>query len=205
MPNDQPYLPRPGIDERMIVAEMLRDQNSQHWEECRRFVKFCVSANASNIPASSHEDIIQEVMYKVAKSLEQFRFECSFKSWINIVVRRCIIDESRKLRKDENVHSPLTNQSNENDGEGESFVISKAKSAEDVFLTEDQIRTGMAALLEYADIHTHPIRNRLIIELVIDEGKTYAEAAKAAGCKEPVVGYVVREAQLYARKMRDKQ
>lgn len=205
MPNDQPYLPRPGIEERTVAAEMMRDQRSEHWEACSNFVKRCVNANAKNIPIDYHEDIAQEVMHKIKRGLPGFRFESTLKGWVNIIIERCIIDERRKLRNEESTHIPLIDQVSESDHESEGFTRGEEKSAEDAFIINEKIRSGWVALQEYTNTHANPIRNRLIIKMVIYEGKTYAEAAKAAGCSEPVVGYVVREAQLYARKMRDWQ
>jgi len=195
----EPYLPRPGIDERTIIAEMISGQHPEHWEECRKFVKLCVYANANNIPDSLHEDIIQEVMYKVTRSLERFRFECTLKAWINIIVERCIADAHRGRRNEVTYHFHLAISPIESDYEGEEPGTGEEKSAEDAFMTDDEIRNGWAALLEYASTHANSIRNQHIIRMVIREGYTHAEAAKVAGCSAPVVGYVVREAQRYAR------
>ena len=199
MPNEQPYLPRPGIDERVVVAEMIQDRNSLHWTECLDFVMLCVYAKAKNVPGSLHEDIAQEVMHKITISLPRFRFECRLKSWVNIIVERCVIDTHRRLQNEESTHITLIDQINESDREGEGFTRGEEKSAEEAFMINEKIRRGLATLQEYANTHANPVRNRLIIRMVIYEGRTYAEAAKAAGCTEPVVGYVVREAQRYAR------
>jgi DNA-directed RNA polymerase specialized sigma24 family protein len=194
MTDDQPYLPRRGMDERAIARVMIRDKFSEHWEACSNFVNHCVNAKAKNIPFDYHEDIAQEVMHKIKNGLPGFRFESTLKSWVNV-----IIDVRRRLRKEEITHVPLTDQTNESDREGEGFTRDEEKSAEDAFMINDKIRGGWAALLEYVHTHANPIRNQLIIRMVIYEGRTYAEAAKVAGCTEPVVGYVVREAQRYAR------
>jgi RNA polymerase sigma factor (sigma-70 family) len=199
MPNEQPYLPRPGMDERAVVAEMMSHLHPEHWEECRKFVKRRVYAKAKNIPVDLHEDIIQEVMYKVTRSLEHFDFRCSFKNWVNLVVEHCIIDEHRKLRNEERSHFFSIDQYSESDSEGEGFSPSEAKSAEEIFMINDEIHNGKEALLEYANTHSNPTRDRLIIRMVIDEGRTHTEAAIVAGCNPPVVGYVVREAQRYVR------
>jgi RNA polymerase sigma factor (sigma-70 family) len=202
MPNEQPYLPRPGMDERAIAREMIRDKLSVHWEACSNFVNHCVNAKAKNIPIDYREDIAQEVMHKVKNGLPGFRFESTLKCWVNVIIERCIIDTRRRLRKEEITHVPLTDQTYESDREGEGFTRDEEKSAEDAFMINDKIRGGWIALLEYAHTHGNSIRNQLIIRMVIYEGRTYAEAAKVAGCTEPVVGYVVREAQRYARENR---
>ncbi len=138
-------------------------------------------------------------MYKVKKYLPHFRFQCTLKTWVNLIVEHCIIDEHRKLQNEERSHFPLTDQSNESEDVGDGLTTSEEKSAEDVFMISDEIHNGKAALLEYANTHSNPTRDRLIIRMVIDEGRTHAEAAIAVGCNAPVVGYVVREAQRYAR------
>lgn len=205
MPDDQPYLLHPGVGEQAIAAEMIRDKYSKHWEACRNFVNKHVHTKAKNIPIDLRDDVVQEVMYKVRRGLPGFRFESTLKGWVNIIIERCIIDTRRRLQHEEITHVALIEQPNEGDHEGERFTTSEVKSAEDSFLTNEEIRSGWAACLEYVSTHAHFERNRLILRIVILEGKTYAEAARATGCSEPVVGYVVREAQLYARKMRERR
>lgn len=201
MPNGQPYLPRSGIDERLVAEEMIRGQHPEHWEECSKFVKRRVDAKAKNIPVDLHEDITQEVMYKVTKSLPRFRFKCTLKTWVNLIIEHCIIDAHRKVQNEAPNHFHLADPPNGSDHESEEFNAGEAKSAEEIFDINNEIHDGTTALLEYANTHSNPIRDRLIIRMVIFEGHTHAETAIAAGCNAPVVGYVVREAQRYARKM----
>ena len=189
----------PGADERTVVEEMIHNQYSKHWEECNKFVKRCVYAKAKNIPYNLQEEIIQEVLLKVAKNLPSFHFQCVLKTWLNLIIEHCIIDMHRKLQNQGPFHVNLGDPLNESDREGEVFTLSEARSAEEVSVTNDELRNALAALLEYTNAHSNPIRNRLIIRMVILEGRTREETAKAAGCNAPVVGYVVREAQRYAR------
>ena len=201
MTHDQPYLPRPGIDERVVVAEMMGDQHPEHWEACSKFVERCVHAKAKNIPVDLHEDIAQEVMYRVAKALEQFRFESTLKTWVNLIIVNYIIDMRRRLQNEAPPlsHFHLATSPIESDYEGEEPGTGEEKSAEEAFMINDEIRNGWAACLEYVNTHANSIRNQLIIWMVIHEGHTHTEAALAAGCHAPVVGDVVRKAQRYAR------
>ena len=199
MAGDKPFFPYSGEYERSIVDEMIRDQHSRNWEECSQFVKRSVYANAKNIPHDLHDEIAQEAMYKVTKSLVHFRFECSFKTWVNLIIERCIIDAHRRLQKEASYHFSLIVSPNESDYEGEEPARRVDKSAEDTFMIEAEINDGTSALFEYANAHSNPIRDRLIIRMVIFEGHTRLEAAIAVGCNAPVVSYVVREAQRYAR------
>lgn len=199
MSKDQPYLPRPGVSELVIVNEMIRDLNHEHWEECRKFVQKCVYANARNLPNYLLEDIVQEVMLKITKHLPRFRFQCTLSTWVNQVIEHQIIDEYRKQQNQRPHLLFSTHQPEEADGESLELNTSEAASTEETFELLEKIRIGIEALQEYAQTHSNSTRNKLIIQMVFFEGKTYEEAAKAAGCSAPVVGYVVREAQIYVR------
>src|SRR5690348_14463791 len=144
MSKDQPYLPRPGVDERVIVEEMIRDQYSEHWKECSNFVNHYVHAKATNIPIDDHEDIAQEVLSKIERGMSGFRFESTLKSWVNIIIERTIIDTRRRLQNEESTHVPLIDQTGEKDREGDGFIASEVKSAEDAFMTNEEIRSGWA-------------------------------------------------------------
>lgn len=198
MTQDQPYLERQPIDERMIVEEMMRDQHSERWEVYYQFVRRCVYARAKNMFDDRLDDMVQEIMYKVTKYLPHFRFQCSLKTWLNAIIEHHIVDEYRKWRN-EKPHLPFsTSPPGETDTEGLEGAH-EVVSTEEAFEIQEKIRLGQAALLEYANTHANPVRNWHIIWMVCYEGKTYEEAAIAAGCSAPVVGYVVREAQRYAR------
>ena len=199
MSKNQPYLQRQEVDEPVIVDEMIRSHDHEHWEECYQYVKQWVYARAKNMPHHLLDDMVQETMIKIMKYLPHFRFQCALKTWVNQIIEHHIIDEYRKLRND-GPHLPFSvNPPGEGDAESLEAKVSKIVSTEEAFEILEQIRIGIEALLEYAHTTSNPIRNRLIIRLVLFEGKTYEEAAKAAGCHAPVVGYVVREAQRYAR------
>lgn len=193
------YLQWPDVDEQSVVKEMICDRDSKHWEECSKFVKRCVFARAKNIPNYLLEEIIQEVMYKVAKYLPNFHFQCALKTWLYQIIEHCIIDTHRKLQNVGQYNVPLGEQLYESNGECEGFNESEAKSAEDVFLINEDLRNAQKALQEYTKSHAHSTRDQLILKMVIFEGYSHAETAKTVGCNAPVVGYVVREAQRYAR------
>jgi DNA-directed RNA polymerase specialized sigma24 family protein len=150
----------PGMDERGIVEEMLHDPTSYHWQEYYKLVQRYVYAKTETLPSNLQDDIIQEVMYKVAKYLPRFRFRCVLKKWLNQVVEGCIIDARRWQNKGQpcpplDIIDPLN--------EDESFYGEVGKSAEDMYETSDETRNRVMALLEYVNIHPNSVRNRLII------------------------------------------
>ncbi len=192
------------LDERSFVEEMLHNREAKNWEKCLEFVKPLVYAKTKDMRTEDQEDIIQEVMYKVVKYLPNFRFECTLRTWLFPIIDHCIKDKHRtNLRKgllhEERLYHFFVEHLNEEDNTGEDFRAKKEISAEEVFEIHEKIRIGVKAVLEYARVHAKPDRNLLIIQTVILEGQTNIEAARRAGCDEGVIGYVVREAQRYAR------
>lgn len=186
----------PNTDERSVVEEMIRDQHSKQWEECRTLVKQRTYVKARNIPVNRQEEIVQEVMIKMVRYLPSFRFRCAFKTWLSNIIESCIIDVHRNLRNEGQFVARHGDSSNENDYDGD---FSEAWSAEDTFILREELHNATAALLEYTNMHSHSARDQLIVRMVIFEGHNHTETAKTAGCSAPVVGHVVREAQRYVR------
>jgi RNA polymerase sigma factor (sigma-70 family) len=201
MSGKQPYLPREDGDERAIIEEMIRNPEAKNWEVCREFITRCVYRRADNIPREYQEEIIQEICYRVAKSLPLFRFESTFKTWLNTIIGNCIVNKHRELGREEKLHVPLADPFDENERDDEERNRALAtRSTEETFELGEKIRHGMQALLEYSTLHSHPDRDRHIIRMILD-GHTQVEAAESAGCDSAVAGHVMREAQKYAREM----
>lgn len=212
MTQDQSSRPWPGADERSVVEEMIRDPGSKHWENLNEFVKQRVRVQARNIPIDHHEEIIQEIMLKVARLLPDFEFRCALKSWLTTIITHSIINMHRRLKKENKYFVSLGEVSDEDDHESGMLPISKAKpgkkvkTLEEEYIDKEDLRRAYELVEEYVSTHANPLRNAQIIRMVLEEGYTYKEAAKAVGCNSPVVGYVVREVQRYVReRMKPKQ
>ncbi len=200
MTEGKAYLPWPGVDDRIVVEEMLRDSKSGQWYECREFVKKLVQAQAKNIPRDHWEDIVQEAMIRVGKYLRTFRHQCRFRTWLFGIVRSCIIDTHRKFMRPGEFMAPLGDSHDDVEHEGDAFTAVAPGTVEDECIVHDELSKALAALQEYVSTHAHPIRNGRILNMVLFEGRSLEEAVKAVGCSAPVVGYVVRSAQCYVRK-----
>lgn len=207
MTSERPYLPRPGISEKEIVEEMIRNRDSEHWQQCHEFVKHQVSIRAKNFTWISQEKISLEATYKIFRDLPKFRFESTLRTWVHTIIGSCIVDEHRYLQRQERLHVSLEDTFTKGDHEGEEprVIGIKPMSVEDTIETREEMRNGADALLKYVDTHRNPVRNRQIIKMVIFEGRTLAETAKAVGCHPGVVHYVIEEAQRYAREKMDHQ
>ena len=199
MTEGKPYLLWPGGDDRIVVEEMLRDSKSGQWYECREFVKKRVQVQAKNIPQDHWDDLVQDAMIRVNKSLITFQHRCTLRTWLFGIVYSCIIDAHRKFTHEGQFIAPQADSHNDIEHDGDAFTANMPGAVEDQCITHDELNKALAALQEYVSTHANPIRNGRILDMVIFEGRSLEEVAKAIGCSAPVAGYVVRSAQRYVR------
>lgn len=199
MRKGKPYLPWPGGDDRTVVEEMLRDSTSGQWYECREFIKKRVQLQARNIPQDLWEDLVQDTMIRVGKSLPTFRYQCALRTWLFDIIHSCIIDAYRKLTHAGSLIAPLGDLYDDVEHEMDVLGVNIFRTAEDECITRDEVQRALVALQEHVSTHAHSKRNGKILNMVIFEDRSLEEAAKAVGCSAPVAGYVVRTAQRYAR------
>ena len=201
-----PHLPSwPGADDRIVVEEMLRDNLSEHWYDCREFVRKQVHKKAGSNAQQDRDDIVQDVMGHVYRSLATFRFRCRFTTWLITIINHCIIDGYRKAQRSEQtpISSIFAGDPYETSEQEAEMHHASVIEVEEHCILRDQLEVGMKALREYAETHAHVERNTIILSMVILEGRSIEDAAKAARCSPAVAGYVVRQAQWYARRKRD--
>ncbi len=195
MTKDQPHLPWPREDDKAVVAEMLSDLQSEHWTECRTLVEKLVHHGAKNIPQDSLEDIAQEAMRKIVGSLPTFQYRCTLKTWIFGIVHNCIIDEYRKYKRIKQ-YQELFEESELSDA----FIMHMSLTPEFMLITREEVNQILVAVKEYVSLHKKPGRNQIILDMVLLEGRSLEDAAKAVGCSGAVAGYIVRSAKTFIRK-----
>jgi len=92
------------IDDTLLVREAQRG-NRAAFEELVRHYDHAVLRLAMHLTGSEHEaqDIYQEAFLKAYKGVGNFRFECSFYTWIYRIVTNLCLDHLRKkqVRKEE--------------------------------------------------------------------------------------------------------
>jgi len=92
------------IDDTMLVREAQRG-NRAAFEQLVRNYDQAVLRLALHLTGSEHEaqDIYQEAFLKAYKSMVNFRFECSFYTWIYRIVTNLCLDHLRKrtVRKED--------------------------------------------------------------------------------------------------------
>jgi len=109
----------PGrIDDSLLVREAQRG-NRAAFEELVRHYDQAVLRLAMHLTGSEHEaqDIYQEAFLKAYRSVGNFRFECSFYTWIYRIVSNLCLDHLRKkqVRKED---APVAV-----DAQGESYDV----------------------------------------------------------------------------------
>jgi RNA polymerase sigma factor (sigma-70 family) len=199
MTEGKPYLPWPGGDDRIVVEEMKRDLISGQWYECREFVKGCVQKQAQNIPKDSWDDIVQDAMIRVNKFLPTFRFHCALRTWLFGIARSSVIDAYRKFKRAGQQVAPPEDPHDDAEHEGDAFTARTPGTLEDECITRDELGNALTALQEYVAAHANRTRNGRILDMVLLEGHSLEEAARAVGCSAALAGYVVRSAQRYVR------
>src|ERR1700736_1944286 len=106
------------IDDTLLVREAQRGDRSA-FEELVRHYDQAVLRLAMHLTGSDHEaqDVYQEAFLKAYKSIGNFRFECSFYTWIYRIVTNLCLDHLRKrqVRKED---APVAT-----DAHGESYDL----------------------------------------------------------------------------------
>ena len=106
------------IDDTMLVREAQRG-NRAAFEELVRHYDQAVLRLALHLTGSEHEaqDVYQDAFLKAYKSIGNFRFECSFYTWIYRIVTNLCLDQLRKkqVRKED---APVAT-----DASGEQFDV----------------------------------------------------------------------------------
>src|SRR6201982_106339 len=99
-----PMLSQSRIDDTLLVREAQRGDRAA-FEELVRHYDQAVLRLAMHLTGSDHEaqDIYQEAFLKAYKNVGNFRFECSFYTWIYRIVTNLCLDHLRKkqVRKED--------------------------------------------------------------------------------------------------------
>src|SRR5215467_4354924 len=106
------------IDDTMLIREAQRG-NRAAFEELVRHYDQAVLRLALHLTGSEHDaqDVYQDAFLKAYKSIGNFRFECSFYTWIYRIVTNLCLDHLRKkqVRKED---APVAT-----DSRGEEFDV----------------------------------------------------------------------------------
>ena len=149
------------IDDSLLVREAQRG-NRAAFEELVRHYDQAVLRLAMHLTGSEHEaqDIYQDAFLKAYKSVGNFRFECSFYTWIYRIVTNLCLDHLRKkqVRKED---APVAV-----DAQGEAYdVLAQVPDARSGANPErDLMRRELGTRINHALDKLTP-RERMVFEL----------------------------------------
>lgn len=122
------------------------------------------------------EDITQEACIKLARSIDQFRFESAFTSWLYRMVVNCAKDWVKAQGRHTNKHAALEDQSD--------LRAENADAEKQVYIIE---------LLSLLDGLPDGLKEALL--LVHGEGMSHKQAAQVLGIKESTISWRIHEAR----------
>ncbi|GLS24970.1 RNA polymerase sigma factor [Marinibactrum halimedae] len=134
------------------------------------------------------EDITQQVCIKLADSLEQFRFDSAFTTWLYRVVVNCAIDWQRKHDK----HRLNSSDCHLGEGHAEEPSLIGGESHGEAVVTLMQLLTLM-------DSMGSGFKETVL--LVFGEGFTHFEAAQILEVKETTVSWRIHEVRKRVKAM----
>ncbi len=203
MTQDQPNMQGRKTNEKDILEEMIQDPQSQHWQVYLELVERWAGTRMKGIPRDDQEDILQEIKCKIVRHLSAFRQDSTFSTWVFPIIHNCVTDWFRRNKRRASIQEESLSVHFERileyDEIGHEYKAIEERSVEESFEVQEAIREGIGLLFAYAHSHSNSVRNIRILELVILKGYSYVDAAKEVCCEAAVIGYVVREAQRYAR------
>jgi RNA polymerase sigma-70 factor, ECF subfamily len=172
------------IDDTLLVREAQRG-NRAAFEELVRHYDQAVLRLAIHLTGSQHEaqDIYQEAFLKAYRNVGNFRFECSFYTWIYRIVTNLCLDHLRKkqVRKEE---APVAT-----DASGEQYDVL------------DQVADGRAGANPERDLMSRELAGRIsrALEKLTPRERMVFELKHYHGLKLRTIGEVLNTTEETAK------
>ena len=196
MPEDTRW---PGLDDKLVVAEMLRNPESDYWIGCNNFINKLIGKLCPHLPYDLREDATQETMASVHNGLAGFRFNSKFTTWLTSIARHRVIDVERKYSAIDLQEVPAMDMPGEREEGLGTFPVNISKTPEEEFLSRENIKEVIAEIEVFIKKHAKTERNRQILQMVLLEDYNCEETARILGINAPVVSHVVRSARGHLR------
>ena len=185
----------PGLDDKLVVAEMLQNPQSDHWAACNNFINKLIGKLCPHLPYDLREDATQETLASVHNGLPTFRFDSKLTTWLTSIARHRVIDVERKygtiILKE--VHT--NDRPEDREGNIDTLPVNQSRTPEEEFLTREKLKEVLAEIEAFIKKHAKTERNRQILQMVLLEDYSCEETARTLGINAPVVSHVVRSAR----------
>ncbi len=186
----------PGLNEKQVIAEMLKNRDSAHWEKCCELMRWFILQQANKLSVTLTADLVNEIlqnaMVSVITGLPNFRADSKLATWLTTIAYTRTIDALRTSMRDKRV-IPLQNHSKE-DEENEAITYESEilRPLEEECIIDEELCEVLAEISAYIDSHAKPGRNRKIVEMVLLKGYSLEETAREVGVSSAVASYVIR-------------
>lgn len=125
------------------------------------------------------KDMSQEAFIKIFKSLDSFKGDSSFSTWLYRIVTNTCLDELRK--KNRNISVSYDNPIKTDTGEIDRSIIDKGNTPEEISEKNESRQIVVKAINKLGDQH------RVVIVLRDIKGFSYEEIAEILNCPEGTV------------------
>ena len=187
------------LNDDAVIDEMLRDANSKYWSTCSEYVRYFIARNFFNLPQQMKEEVVQETILSICRSLATFRRQSKLTTWIVTIARNRAIDALRRQTEIQLWEISSEEPYEHPEDETEPSTARASKTPEEITLIEEEIQEALAAIGVFIQEHAKSQRNRQILQYVMLDGYSYEKTAQILGVPAPVIGYVVRSARGYLR------
>ena len=174
------------ILEKQIARARAGDGTAAQWLVEVLWIDICTFARRLGASAVDAEDVAQESILKVIRSLGMYNSGTSFRNWALKIAANCVLDGRRSagLRKEVPV--------DEHGGQ----LLARATTADELEIEELQEAIGKATL-------TLPTLERAIFVMRVHRDLTYEEIAEIVGKPAPTVRWYLHKARAKMLKQLD--
>ncbi len=164
----RPSTPPPSQDELAVLVERAQNADVAAFERliAQYQTKVYTFAFAFTGEPDMAQDLAQEALVKVYRSLGSFRFQSAFSTWLNSIVKNAYLDAVKsRAGRERALEDPLTDRDVEH--------LREVASAEERLLQKESRRALFRALREV------PAAFRTVVAMADVQGLGYEEIASA--------------------------
>lgn len=187
-----------AVDENKLVNKAVKGDNSAFemlMEKHMGIIYNIALRMAAN--QDDAEDMTQEIMIKIFRSLSSFKGNSKFSTWIYRVAVNTCLDELKKKKNKK--HLSLDAEISGDDGEGQLEIKDDSPSPEKL-AEQNELRDMVAAAVKLlSDEH------RAVIVLRDIRGMSYSEIAEILGCSDGTVKSRISRARAQLKMILEKE
>lgn len=188
------------LNDDAVIDEMLQDAGSEYWSLCSEYVRYFIGKKFPNLFRQLKDEVVQETVLSIYKSLSAFRRESKFTTWVASIAYNRAIDALRRQADIQQWEIGSEDPLEHPEDEAELSDARVSKTPEEIALLSEKIQETLAAIEAFIQQHAKSRRNRQILQHVLLDGYSHEETARMLRVPAPVIGYVVRSAREYLRR-----